>query len=243
MRTASPPSTATVSSNAFVWLRNVGGQKRSAGFTGAQVVGAESITFGFCPIGHLYDDDTQLENLRALKPQCATLRAIAGSALRRIRVDPLTMDGGYERLGLDPRADDGFGAVWAAHAAAALADAAVDAACFARFGPPGAALVARLATYAGAAARSVVADGPQALALGGLALQPSHGASLLVLWNRSDEPAVARLSGPLAAQARSIWRIGHGGEEEAAGGLAEGELELGAFEVAGLEVPAGWARQ
>eukprot|EP01045_Picozoa_sp_COSAG04_P035021 COSAG04_NODE_7913_length_1047_cov_1.013713_2_plen_148_part_00 len=125
----------------------------------------------------------------------------------------------------------------------ALADAAVDEACFARFGPPGAALVARLATYAGAVARSVAADGPQEQALGGLALQPSHGSPLLIVWNRSDEPAVARLSGPLVAQARSIWRIGHGGEEEAAGGLAEGELELGAFEVAGKDVPAGWARQ
>ena len=79
-----------------------------------QVQGLDTVTFGFRSSAHLYDDDSQIENLSAIVAQAATLRTFADSPSVSIRCAPILMDPPYDGRGLDPRVDEPFCEAWAA---------------------------------------------------------------------------------------------------------------------------------
>lgn len=94
---------------------------------------AETVTFGFQPAGHLWDDDTLMENVTVLVPEVKTLRSFAPGA--RCRVDAITLEPAHPRPVADARNDAPFAGAWCARIVKYLALAGADEAVFCVDGP------------------------------------------------------------------------------------------------------------
>jgi hypothetical protein len=89
---------------------------------------AETVTFGFQPAGHLWDDDTLMENVTVLVPEVKTLRSFAPGA--RCRVDAITLEPAHPRPAADARNSAPFAGAWCARIVKYLALAGADEAVF-----------------------------------------------------------------------------------------------------------------
>ncbi len=91
---------------------------------GAENKAAEKLTWALCPVLHLWDDDTFIDNLPTVVDQVRTMRVLAPNA--EIGIDPITINSPYPRTGPDPRNKGLFGAMWVAGLTQYLAKARVD---------------------------------------------------------------------------------------------------------------------
>ncbi len=74
--------------------------------------GRRSISWAYCPVLHLWDDDTFIDNLPTVVDQARTMRAIAKEA--EISIDPVTIVSPYPHAEPDIRSKNLFGASWLA---------------------------------------------------------------------------------------------------------------------------------
>ena len=72
--------------------------------------GRRSISWAYCPVLHLKDDDTFIDNLPTVVDQARTMRAIAKDA--EISIDPVTIISPYPHTEPDIRSSNLFGASW-----------------------------------------------------------------------------------------------------------------------------------
>lgn len=86
---------------------------------------AKTVTWGYNPAAHLFDDDTFTENLPAIIDQVKAARAFL-PADAVIRIEPLSLDAPYPRPGREPRNRTQFGAAWLAAAMAYISQTGID---------------------------------------------------------------------------------------------------------------------
>ncbi len=91
---------------------------------GAEHKQAKTLTWALCPVLHLWDDDTFIDNLPTVVDQVRTMHTLAPDA--EISIDPITINSPYPRTGPDPRNKGLFGAMWVAGLTQYLAKARVD---------------------------------------------------------------------------------------------------------------------
>lgn len=84
---------------------------------------SKKLIWALCPVLHLWDDDTFIDNLPTVVDQVRTMRALAPAA--EITIDPVTINSPYPRVGPDPRNKGLFGAAWVAGLTGYLAKAKV----------------------------------------------------------------------------------------------------------------------
>lgn len=85
----------------------------------------KTVTWGYNPAAHLFDDDTFIENLPAIIDQVKEARAFL-PADAVIRIEPLSLDAPYPRPGREPRNRSQFGAAWFAAAMAYISQTGID---------------------------------------------------------------------------------------------------------------------
>ncbi len=158
--------------------------------------GAQTLTWGFNPQIHLFDDDTIRENRTVIVDQVKSARSYAPNAA--IRIAPIHI--GPPRSGdepaRDPRDDSAFGAAWAASVVKYLSLAGVNEARF-DMGAFPTQVLSRLASLAGRPMYDVRVSQPdphRGAAVDAFAVE-ENGAPVLVLVNLSDRPQTVACHG------------------------------------------------
>lgn len=169
---------------------------------------AQTLTWGFNPQIHLFDDDMIRENRMVILDQVKSAHSYAPNAA--IRIAPIHV--GPPRSGdapaRDPRDDSAFGAAWAASVVKYLALAGVNEAQF-DMGAFPTQVVSRLALLAGRAVYDVRVSQPdlhRGAAVDAFAVEES-GAPVLVLVNLSGSTQTVACHGLPAAKGNGVVEL------------------------------------